>query len=97
MSEQQILNEIIQYIHKEGYNYSSWYVGIASDPKDRLFNEHNVDENSWWIYRQAESSQSARNVEELIIKTYHTDGGTGGGDHSTKYVYAYKKTSTTNP
>ena len=37
-----------------GSPYSSWYAGIASDPKDRLFNDHKVSEkNGSWIFRTA--------------------------------------------
>lgn len=98
MSEQQIHNEIMKYIHDDGQNYGSWYVGISSDPRKRLFIDHNVQEkDSWWIYRKAESPQNARNVEEFIINKYKTDGGIGGGDEFTKYVYAYKKIESTKP
>lgn len=98
LSEQQIHDEILAYIQKEGSQYSSWYIGIASNPRERLFSDHQVqEENSWWIFREAFSSQSARKVEKYIIENYGTDGGFGGGDENTKYVYAYKKTNTTNP
>lgn len=91
-----IKSEIKAHIQTCGGGYSDWYVGIASDPKQRLFTDHNVDEkNGAWIYREAENSTAAREVEEYFINTLSTDGGSGGGDYSTKYVYAYKKTSYT--
>ena len=91
-----IKTEIRNHIKECGGSYSDWYVGIASDPKDRLFNEHNVDrENGAWIHRECESSSIAREIEEYFIGL-GTDGGSGGGDYTTKFVYAYKKTASTN-
>ncbi len=79
-----------------GSRYSDWYVGIASDPKQRLFNDHNVNENGYgWIYRETFSSEFAREVEAHFTNTLGTDGDTGGEDNTTKFVYAYKKSSYT--
>ena len=98
LSKQQIYDQIIAHINKEGGSYSSWYVGIASDPKQRLFNDHQVPkENAWFIYREAYTAEDARVVEKYILDNHHTDGGGGGGDSTTKFVYAYKKTVHTNP
>jgi len=98
LSQQQIYDQIMEHIGKEGGSFSSWYVGIASDPKQRLFNDHQVPtENAWFIYREAFTADDARAVEKYILDNHHTDGGTGGGDNTTKFVYAYKKTVHTNP
>lgn len=95
-SKEIIKSGIKTHIQKCGGAYSDWYVGIASDPKQRLFNDHNADEkNGAWIYREAEGSSAAREIEEYFINTLGTDGGSGGGDYSTKYIYAHKKTSHT--
>ena len=95
-TKESIKVDIKAYIQNNGGAYSDWYVGIASDPKERLFTDHNVSEKGGeWIHREAESSSAAREVEEYFINTLGTDGGSGGGDYSTKSVYAYKKTSTT--
>lgn len=96
-TRQEIISEIKSHMAQCGGNYSDWYVGIATDPKNRLFNNHNVDEkNGAWIYREAENSSSARDIENYFVNTLKTGGGTGGGDYSSQYVYAYKKTSYTN-
>ena len=97
-SAQEIVQEIIAHIQKEGSSYSSWYVGIASDPESRLFSDHGVSkDNGWWIYQDAGNEENARAIEKYILENYRTAGGSGGGDYTTKFVYAYKKTSTTNP
>ena len=92
-----IIKEIETYMGKFKSYYSEWYVGIAFDPKDRLFNDHKVDEKGIWIHRGADSDDVARDVEKYFIEQRKTDGGTGGGDSSTKIVYAYKKNTNTDP
>lgn len=97
-NEWEIRREIKEYIGKWGAPYSSWYVGIAEDPKERLFDDHGVKEKTdAWIFRYAEDVETARRIEKYFVDTLGTDGGTGGGDENTKAVYAYKKNSHTNP
>lgn len=92
-----IIQEIENYIHKYGGGYSRWYVGIASDSRDRLFNDHNVDEsNDAWIIRDCGSEAAARKYEKYFLDR-GCDGGTGGGDSATRYAYAYKKNAHTRP
>ncbi len=96
-NKQDIIADIKAYIAKfSGTKYSDWYVGIASDPKQRLFVDHCVNEQSGaWIYCEALSSDAAREVEQYFIDQLKTDGGPGGGDRTTRFVYAYRKTSST--
>jgi len=86
-----IIGEIDAHMKKSSYQNKDWYVGIASKPTDRLFTDHNVDQkNGIWIYKTAESDTEAREIEKAYLDTGH-DGGDGGGDSSTTYVYAYVK------
>lgn len=94
-TKQEIISDIENYI---GSNFSSWYIGIASDPKQRLFIDHNVKEKGsggGWIFREAKSSDEARDIEIYLIDKLGTKGDSGGGDNTTKYVYAYRITPTT--
>ncbi len=94
---QQAYDEIKAHIDKSGELYRKWYAGIATDPRKRLFEEHNVSEKeAWWAYRRCSTDKDARLVEEKLLKL-GCDGDTGGGDESTIAVYAYLKTSNTNP
>jgi len=96
--EAEIKQEIKNHMQECGGSYSDWYVGISSDPRKRLFEEHKVREKGdAWIYRQAYNNESARNVEQYFINVLGTDGGSGGGDESSVYVYAYKKNNHTEP
>jgi hypothetical protein len=90
MTAQQALADIKTYISKVGGFYSSWYAGIASDPRDRLFNGHAVKEKGdLWIFRTCDSHTDARSVEDALFR-FGAKGGPGGGDSATKAVYAYK-------
>lgn len=93
-SKQEIISDIDAHIKKGGGGYGAWYVGISEDAEKRL-NKHNAKE--WYIYRQASSSQVAREIEIYFVNVLGTDGGTGGGDENTDMVYAYKKTADTDP
>ena len=94
-SETQIIADIDAHIRNCGGTYSAWYCGIASDPRQRLFTDHNVDEkNGAWIIRDCGTDTAARRVEEHFLKK-GCKGGGGGGDRTTRYVYAYKITNTT--
>jgi len=97
MNLQSIISDFEAYMRNHGGRYPEWYAGIASDPKGRLFNDHNVSESSdAWIYRDCGSATAARTVEDYFLRK-GCDGGTGGGDNTTRYVYAYKKNGHTNP
>jgi hypothetical protein len=95
-SKQQIIDAINAHMARyPNTKNPNWYVGIAADARERLFDDHSVDErNGIWIYQQADSSNVAREVESA----YHDagcKGGPGGGDKFTDKVYAYVITSTT--
>lgn len=97
-SEDQIKIIIKNYIDKNGGSYISWYVGIAENPKERLFDDHGVDEHIVpWIHEPATDASTARRIESYFINVIGTSGGTGGGTDKTKSVYAYRKTSSTKP
>lgn len=97
-TKHQIIADIKAYIGKDSGAYGNWYVGITKDPHSRLFDEHGVKEKGdWWIYREAYSSESARQVEDHFVNKCGADGGVGGGDDDSTFVYAYKKASHTDP
>lgn len=94
---QEAYDEILAHIRQQGGPFSSWYCGIASDIEDRLFGDHKVPKKDhWFAYRQCVSNKAARNVEKAFLDL-DCDGGAGGGDTSAVYVYAYLKTSITEP
>ena len=95
---QQIIVHIDGYMQKfPNTKNSQWYVGIASDVRQRLFSDHRVSEQlDGWAYMAADASGTARSVETA----YHNagcDGGPGGGDNTTTVVYTYLKSGRTDP
>lgn len=88
-------SEIDAYIRKNGGVYSAWYVGIASDPKKRLFVDHSVTEHGdLWIHLDCGTDSAARRVEQHFLAK-GCKGGGGGGDRDTRFAYAYKVTPST--
>lgn len=90
-----VISAIDNHIRKCGDDYRNWYCGITSNPRQRLFVDHNVDEkNGSWIYKDAGSEDAARRVEQYFLDK-GCKGGGGGGDFASRYVYAYRITSST--
>lgn len=95
-TKEQAKKHLKDHIESCGGGYSKWYVGIASDVRQRLFSDHNVDEkNGQWAWAECENADTARDVEHYFVNTLGTQGGPGGGDRTTKYVYAYRISSST--
>ncbi len=94
---QQAHDEILANIKNQGGAYSTWYCGITGDINARLFGSHKLTrDDPWWSYRECPDETSARNVEKALI-ALGCDGGAGGGDASTKFVYAYLKSAKSDP
>ena len=91
-----IIDDINNYIQKVGGSYSDWYVGIGEDAQDIVLNIHKVNSN-FWMYKETESPQIAREVVNYFVNTLGTDGDVGAGDYAGHVVYACKKAKRTNP
>ncbi len=63
---------------------------------ESVIHVHIDRDGDWWIFRQAQSSTVARNVEAHFL-SLGADGGAGGGEQDADHVYAYKKSAHTNP
>ena len=96
-SVRQIVQEVEDYIANHGGSYSGWYAGVTADPRNRLFNGHNVAQNGdAYTVKDCGTDTAARSVEQHFLDR-GCDGGTGGGDSSTRFFYAYKKSAHTRP
>ena len=59
--------------------------------------EHKVGLNDGnWVVVDAKTADAAREVEKRLLADGCT-GDTGGGDHESRFVYAYLKNSQTQP
>lgn len=89
--------EIEKYVMANGGDFRQWYVGIAEDPRSRLFTDHGVAEvGGAWIIRDAGSRNVADQIEEYFTEVRNMQGGPGGGSEGSIYVYAYLITTGTN-
>lgn len=87
---QHIVNKLETYMSQWGGNYAAWYAGIASSPRERLFNDHAVrEQGDGWIFDNCGSDTAAREIEQYFLSR-GCQGGPGGGDSQTKYIYVYR-------
>ncbi|EKN07561.1 hypothetical protein [Parabacteroides johnsonii] len=92
---EQIVSDIMEHLKNSGKSYySEFYIGITNDARRRLFEEHHVLQNSWWIYRTATSVEEARRVERYFLDM-GMRGGDGGGNETSTVVYCYAVTPKT--
>lgn len=92
---QQVIAHIDGYMKRSGLPNNRWYVGITGDAEQRLFTEHKVDkQNGTWAFATADTSAIARQVEQAYLKA-GCKGGPGGGDATSRVVYAYVITAST--
>ena len=98
-SVQQIKFEMIAHIKEFGASFSEWYVGIASDPKQSLFEKHGVDKKSdIWIYKQALTFNACQTVQRYFLQILGTDGELiNTAEENMDCVYLYKKSERTTP
>jgi hypothetical protein len=98
MSRDEIIREISDYMEQQGGFPSDWYVGVAEDARNALFEDHNVDwQRGRWIYQPAESFLEAEEISEHFLIVVGTDGEDGNGDFAARQVYAYRKSFRTTP
>ena len=98
-SVQQIKHEILTYIYEFGGDFSNYYVGIADNPEEALFETHKLDKTKDpWLYRQALSYTAARTIRDYFLNLLRVDGAlVANGNKDTDWVYVYKKSEGTSP
>ena len=87
--------EMKAFIDRSRAPYGDWYVGLTADPDQRI-EEHGLQESDWYIVRRLATAEAARRVAEGLLKL-GCDGGPGGGDEASTFVYAYWKRGHTTP
>lgn len=96
-SSEIIVIEMLEFIQREGGHPKTWYIGVADDPRKRLFDEHQVHhQNDAWIYRMAASEIEAQHVQEYFLE-FGLDGRNGVVRSGSYIVYAYRKGISTHP
>lgn len=96
MSFLEIIFNIDSFVAQRGDPYREWYVGISKKPVERLFIQHKVCQDGYCVCLLADSATVARDAESHFLNL-GMDGGPGGGDEDSKFVYVYRKSYGTNP
>jgi hypothetical protein len=98
-SVQQIKFEMFGYIKEFDPDFGAWYVGIASEPKHTMQEEHCVDlEKDVWLYKQAMSFAACRTVQRYFCDQLKTDGKPIlSGSSDMDCVYLFLKSKRTRP
>jgi len=96
MNYDTLVKRIRMYMSKFEGNYSDWYVGIAKDIDEELFEKHKVDENGIWISFGADTDEIAKKVEKYFLDK-NCDGNPVKLEENVRIIYAYKKNSKTIP
>jgi hypothetical protein len=74
-SVQQVKYEFLAYIKEFDSTFSNWYVGLADQPRQALFNLHGVrDAEDPWLYKQLLTNRAARTVQDYFIDHLKTAG-----------------------
>ena len=96
MLAQEIVDAFIKFIHNFGDAYYQWYVGIAADPEQKLFNDHFVNrKNDAWKYENAGSVKNALTIEKYLVEKFGAQADEDSAELNTTYVYAYRISDTT--
>jgi hypothetical protein len=85
------LRALDEFIQQHG-GYAACYCGIAADPEERLFDDHEVLDG--WIHTDFGSDHFAR-VAERHFHNRGCKGSHGGGSSETRFVYVYRITDDT--
>jgi hypothetical protein len=92
MSAHEVRDAIVKYINDSDIAFGEWCVGIAADPRTRLFIDYRVGKDTPWIFRDTGSEEAAMAVREFVVTTYGTRGSAADCDGTARYVYAYAVT-----
>lgn len=92
---EEILNAINEHLKSSGRRYySDFYIGVSEDAAKQLAYKHHVGRRDWWIYRAAESSDTACEVKKHYLDL-GMRGNTATAGKTKKMVYCYAVTPTT--
>lgn len=94
--DNELIGRMLQFMKEKGGLHINWYVGITNDAERRLYQEHRASADSC-IWIDAGSKERAEQIEAFFLSRLHADGHAGGGEADSTYVYAFKKSASTNP
>ena len=93
----EIVLHLRSFINEHACASHQWYVGLASDAEEKLFQHHKVNRQAnSWIYRMADSPEAARSVHENFLRL-GCDGEQYPNELNATDVYIYLKSHKTKP
>lgn len=85
---------MVNFLDEAYRQRAGWYAGITNDPEARLFVEHRVDEDGDHAWADCVDDSVAREAEKMLHDLGY-EGGSGGGNEDSIYVYVYRITDDT--
>jgi hypothetical protein len=95
-----LVNEILNFVQRDGSDPSEWYLGITDDHERRLFTDHRIKKANEHLYivLSVPDKETAKMVERhLTDDVFGRMDGAPGGSSDGSFVYAYKKQTYTKP
>jgi hypothetical protein len=72
-----------------GTDYANWYCGAASNPQQRLFGDHGVNQSAgYWIIVDVGSELAAYRLKALFMQK-GCKGAPAARDEKARFFYAY--------
>ncbi len=93
----EVIDSIHGFILKNSCTYFDWYIGLTDNAEKMLFEEHKLSQLSdRWIYEEVPLDTDAFRIREYFLSMGCT-GGLIRNQKKVRYIYAYKRSSKTNP
>jgi hypothetical protein len=93
----QIINTLDEFIRKNSFTYHDWYVGLAVNVEENLFNEHQLNpETDVWIFKEIPDEKEGVRIREYFLNMGCVSGISDMTDRA-RYVYLYRRSSKSNP
>ncbi|MHB0991812.1 MAG: hypothetical protein ACYC3O_01870 [Burkholderiales bacterium] len=99
LSVQQIKYDLLAYMKEFGGGFCEWYVGVAEDAEQTLFESHGLDrDRDLWIYRPALTERATETVLRYFMDILQTAGDFPDQiPPEATIVFAYRKVVSCRP
>ncbi len=93
-THEEIVRGIQNHIDKYDSKATDWYIGIAINIRNKLFEAHKVsEENGVWIYRAAENHRVAKEIKKHFV-SLGLKNNDEDDDQSGTVIFVYKSSAT---
>jgi len=93
----EVIDSIHGFILKNSNTYFDWFIGLSENAEKMLFEEHKLHPAyDMWIYEEVPSGSDAFRIREYFLNM-GCAGGLVQHQEKIRYIYAYRRSSATNP